>query len=151
MFSLKCVNKFIAFLFDSFPEILQKPSFFQYKTALGAAAETPPGGTLGDSQERLFSPGCPLGRLWDPRAPFGDHLWISLVASSVLEALRGSCWMHLGLLRSSFRTFWHPLGSDFLKKRCDFCFTSGSIIKHLYFYLFYLLEFSFPEILVVTS
>ena len=90
MFSLKCVNKFIAFLFDSFPETMQKPSFFQYKTALGAPAETPPGGTLGDSQERLFSPGWPLGRLWGPRAPFGDQLWIVLVASSVLEAFWGS-------------------------------------------------------------
>ena len=115
MFSITCVNKFFAFLFDSLAEIMQKPLFFQYKTALDAPAETPPGETLGDSQERLFSPGWPLGRLWGPRASFGDHLWISLVASLVLEALWGPFWMHLGLLRSSFRTFWHPLGSYFLK------------------------------------
>ena len=45
------------------------------------------------------------GDPWGPRAHFGDQLWISLVASSVLEALWGSFWMPLGLLRSSFRTF----------------------------------------------
>ena len=117
MFSLKCVNKSFAFLSDLLTEIMQKALFLQYKTAPDAPAETPPGGSLGDSQERLFSPGWPLGRLWGPRAPFGDHLWISLVASLVLEALRGPFWMHLGLLRSSFRTFWHPPGSDFLKNR----------------------------------
>ena len=94
---------------------MQKPLFFQYKTALGAPAETPPGGTLGDSQERLFSPGWLLRRLRGSRAPFGDHLWISLVASSVSEALRGPFWMHLGLLRSSFSNFLAPSGIIFSK------------------------------------
>ena len=84
------------------PEIMQKALFLQYKTALGAPAETPPGGSLGHPQERLFSLGWPLGRLWAPRAPFGDHLRIPLVASLVLEAFWGSFWMHLGILRSSF-------------------------------------------------
>ena len=105
MFSLKCVNKSFAFLFDSFPEIMQKALFFQYKTAPDAPAETPPRGSLGLSQERLFSPGWPLGRLWGPRAHFGDQLWILLVASSVLEAFWASFWMPLGLLRSSFELF----------------------------------------------
>ena len=87
---------------------MQKALFLQYKTAPDAPAETPPGGSLGHPQERLFSPGWPLGRLWGPRAHFGDQLWISLVASSVLEAFWASFWMPLGLLRSSFQTVCPP-------------------------------------------
>ena len=54
---------------------------------------------LSNSQKLLLGP---LERLWGPRATFGDHLWIVLVASSVLEALWGPFLMHLGLLQSSF-------------------------------------------------
>ena len=132
MFSLKCVNFFFVFLFGLLPEIIQKPSFFQCKTALGAPAETSPGGSLDHSQERLFSPGWPLGRLWGSRAPFGDHLWISLVAPLVLEALCCPFWMHLGLLWSSFRTCWHPWDHIFLNFGLNFCFTNGCIVKNIF-------------------
>ena len=120
MFSLKWVNKSFAFLFDFLFEIMQKPLFFQCKTALDAPAETPPGGSLGDSQERLFSPGWPLGRLWGPRAPPGALLWISLVGSLIWEAFWGPLWMHLGSFWSSFKAFRHPTGSLFLISTISF-------------------------------
>ena len=110
MFSIKSVNKSAACLFDSLLEIMQKPLFSHYKTAPDAPAETLLGGSPGHSQKRLFNPGWPLGRLWGRRIHFGDQLWISLVASSVLEAL----WASFGCLWDFFGLLFESLGWEYI-------------------------------------
>ena len=46
-------------------------------------------------------------------SPPGDLLWISLLASLVLEALWGPFWMHLCPFWFAFIAFRHPMGSCF--------------------------------------
>ena len=54
-----------------------------------------------------WASGAPLGF----RGFFGDHLWISLVASSIWGALRGSLGMHLGLRSVFFSNLLAASGS----------------------------------------
>ena len=109
MFSLKCVNKSFVFLFESLFEIMQKALFLQYKTAPDAPAETPPGGSLGHSQGRLFSLGWPLGRLWGP-GPLLETIsgfrWSHLWSWKLSGALFGCIWAFFGLLFELVGSLW---------------------------------------------
>ena len=59
----------------------------------------------------LLKLGWPLGRRVGLGPPPWDLLWLSLVASLVLDAFWGPLWMHLGPFWSSFQAFRHPMAS----------------------------------------
>ena len=102
MISLKIVEK----TFDFQCAILVANVADSYQITLFARRHCFPRGVSGGLPKKAFEQ--PKIASWASGAPlwfrgfFGDHLWILLVASSVLEALRGPFWMHLGLLRPSF-------------------------------------------------
>ena len=151
MFSLTCVNKSFAFLFDSFPEIMQKPLFFQYKTALGAPAETPQEGPLGTPKSVFLA----LVGLWGASGVQGPFWRPTLDFVGRIFGLGSSLGLFLDASGTSsvfFSNFLPPSGIRFSKKiDYDFCFASGCMIKHLCSYLIYFLKFGIPEIMVVTS
>ena len=64
-------------------------------------------------------------------------MWLSLVASLVLDAFWGPLWMRLGAFWSSFQVFRHPMASYFLNFNHIFHLTYGRTFKFTFLYIIF--------------
>ena len=103
MISLKIVEKTVGFQCA----ILVANVADSYQITLFARRHCFPRGVSGGLPKKAFEQPKlllgPLGRFWGLWPPPGDLFWISLVASLVLEALRGPLWMHFGVFGPLFK------------------------------------------------
>ena len=81
--------------------------------------------------------GWPLGRLLGLGPPPWDLLWLSLVASLVLDAFCGPLRMRLGPFWSSIQVFRHLMASYLLNFNHIFDLTYRPIFKFRFLYIIF--------------